>query len=98
MPILAISLALLAQGPERAQAGIPPPAAQSGKVVLRCVADYRTKAVRDCRVLSEEPAGQGFGEAALELTVRMKPRLPDRGANGETSRTIDIPMTFKLAE
>ena len=46
-----------------------------GVVVLECGV-LRSGAVRDCVVISETPAGQGFGSAALSAARRA--RLPAR--------------------
>jgi len=67
-----------------------------GHVVIRCaVAAGGT--VRDCVVLSEEPQGQGFGDAALHLSTlfRMKPMTRDgRPVDGGI---ITVPIGFRLA-
>ena len=46
----------------------------AGKAVLRCTADEQGY-LTDCVVVSEAPANQGFGNAALEMTgyMRMQP-------------------------
>ena len=47
----------------------------SGRAVMECVvAD--TGRMRDCRLLSEEPPGAGFGDAELQLAPQFKLQLP----------------------
>ena len=63
-----------------------------GRVQLSCI--VKTDGlVRDCRIASEEPAGHGFGEAALSgvRTARFTPRTVDDVA---TEQEITIPMSF----
>ena len=57
----------VAQVPEaKMKAAFPKGAAVTGKALLGCVADKGGR-LTDCRVLREDPAGQGFGEAALSV-------------------------------
>lgn len=68
-----------------------PPAAlragRSGRAELSCLIGLDER-LSDCRVLSETPAGQGFGEAALRLATafRVRPPMvegrPQTGARG----------------
>jgi hypothetical protein len=48
------------------KAAFPKGATVSGKAVLGCVADKGGRLI-DCKVLREDPLGQGFGEAALSV-------------------------------
>ena len=63
-----------------------------GKVAIDCRVNIHGL-VEDCRVLSEEPAGQGFGGAALLLTPQMLFRPARRNGVPEPSR-ITVPITF----
>jgi len=60
-------------------------------VMLRCDLDGALFATK-CRIETEEPAGWGFGEAALKLSpkVQMKPGL-------RPGTTVRVPVQFKLA-
>jgi TonB family protein len=62
---------------------------QGGKATIRCVVakDARLDA---CTVLSETPAGAGFGEMALRMSKEMRFRGP-----GTVGGAVEIPITFK---
>ena len=69
------------------------PAKLQGQVRLGCQATA-DGSLSDCRVISETPADQGLGAAALKLapTLKLKP-----AAAGETSpRAVTIPFRFDL--
>ncbi|WP_439471886.1 TonB family protein [Brevundimonas sp.] len=65
--------------PERASSrGI-----ESGRVTLNCLANANGS-VSDCNIVSEDPAGAGFGQAALAAArrARLSPRTVDGAAQG----------------
>lgn len=68
---------------------------QSGQAVLDCIVDAQGQLA--CAVLSEEPAGLGFGEAAIRASrlFRMAPETRDghRTAGGR----VRIPIRFSFA-
>lgn len=67
----------------------------SGSATIRCRV-ATNGSVDACAVLSETPAGQGFGEAALKLSrfFRMSPKTVD-GAPVEGA-AVDIGLAFRL--
>jgi TonB family protein len=68
----------------------------TGKVILGCIVD-EDGYLADCVVKSETPQGQGFGNAALEITayMRMQPAMnygvPAKGG-------VNLPIAFTLPE
>ncbi|HEX7757954.1 MAG TPA: energy transducer TonB, partial [Caulobacteraceae bacterium] len=67
----------------------------SGRATLNCTVSAKGT-VEGCSVVSEDPADQGFGEAALKLSklFKMKPMSKD-GAPTEGG-TVRIPIRFEI--
>ncbi len=67
----------------------------TGSVTMRCAVSVRGT-LSDCTVLSETPAGQGFGRAAQQLVryFRISPMVVD-GAPVNGAR-VDIPLRFNV--
>lgn len=65
---------------------------EGGKATIGCTVTIQG-ALRDCNVLAEEPAGGGFGGAALALTPQfvMRPALRD---GQPVESTVRIPINF----
>ncbi|MGH7010999.1 MAG: hypothetical protein ACREEX_09190, partial [Caulobacteraceae bacterium] len=79
-------------------AAIPATAAQngvSGEADLACRAD-EAGYLTDCRVVSEEPAGMGFGEAALTLSTRYHLATLSAGGVAVACREVEIPVEFSV--
>ena len=72
-------------------------AGASGRAVLKCQVTAEGD-VKPCEVMSEEPAGKGFGDAALKLSAlfKMRPQLADGRPVGGAS--ITIPIRFEPPE
>ena len=70
-----------------------PPAALkgalSGRAVVSCGVSSKGEPV-DCQVVSEEPQGLGFGDAALKLARFYRFRQPCPGESGQVS----LPIAF----
>ena len=69
--------------------------ADFGVVRLRCVADYRKRQVSECKIVGEEPTGQGFGDAALEAAPRMGLPARYQPKNGEASGYIEFELRLR---
>ena len=74
----------------------PPAAAKKslpGQATIDCVVDVRG-ALTNCRVVSEEPVGEGFGEGALAMSpiFKMRPMTVDGVATGGAK--VRIPIHF----
>lgn len=66
----------------------------TGRVVLECLSQSDGQLA--CAIASEDPAGEGFGEAARHAAARF--RLPVATPDGRTTvgSTLSIPMTFRV--
>ena len=52
----------------------------SGSALLDCTADQAGREI-DCKILEEEPAGMGFGEAALALSAKERVKTSGKAAS-----------------
>lgn len=78
--------------PERAQRkGV------SGAATVQCLVSVKGT-LTDCRVLTETPAGENFGDAALRLTqfFRMRPKTVD--GQPTAAGSVVIPIRFQLPD
>lgn len=64
-----------------------------GMATVQCKV-RKTGILAECGVVSETPMGQGFGEAALQLTPRFKMKPYDRGARAAADHIVRIPIRF----
>ena len=73
----------------------PQRSGQTGSAMIRCRVTARGT-VEKCIVLSEDPPGLGFGEAALKMSClfKMKPKTAD-GRSVEGAE-VNIPIRFNL--
>jgi protein TonB len=82
------------QGLSRIQSETSVDPAAPGKVVLNCeIAE--AGALRDCRVVSEEPPGLGYADAALKVACAMRMSGAVVDTSGPRPR-ITFPVTFQL--
>lgn len=66
-----------------------------GRATIHCIV-MATGDLADCRVLSEEPVGAGFGDAALALGPRFKMKPQTRDGVPVSGGPINIPIRFAL--
>jgi len=59
-----------------------------GKVLLHCTV-AKDGDLAKCKVMSEMPAGEGFGDAALSLTPLVQ------AAPGQTGKRVAVPLVFR---
>lgn len=71
------------------------PQAADGTATVRCRADERGR-LKDCRVVSESAAGQGFGEAAVRTVMRGRVD-PEQGALPANAE-FDITVQFQMVD
>ncbi|HEX7758462.1 MAG TPA: TonB family protein [Caulobacteraceae bacterium] len=66
-----------------------------GRAVIRCSITAEST-LKDCSVVSEEPPGEGFGVAALRMSVlfRMEPKGSKAGP--PDGGTVEVPIRFQL--
>ena len=66
-----------------------------GRAVVRCQVDPMDR-LADCQILSEEPAGEGFGAALIKLTKIMRLQHLDGDGKPVEGREVNLPLRFKL--
>lgn len=78
---------VVSQDPPPPPTTLPDMVAIGGRVTLECVVRSNGR-LTDCRVIEENPAGYGFGEAALNAAreTRVSPRSGGSGADGARIR------------
>lgn len=67
-----------------------------GRAVIECQTGL-DGVLKDCKVTSEEPAGEGFGAAALQLTPRFLMKLPTEDGK-PLAITVHIPVEFRISD
>ncbi len=90
---------LSSPGPEAVEREYPLDAYRDGRggsVELGCL-ELTDGRVKDCRVLSETPRGQGFGRAALRLSPQFR-FLPTRIDGRPIEARIRIPYDFEVGD
>jgi protein TonB len=65
-----------------------------GRVTLNCAVQPDGSLTR-CEIVSEDPADEGFADAALKLSKLYKMASPDGSPLPRT--TVDVPIRFSLA-
>lgn len=78
--------------PERAQ-GLH----VEGKTTIKCTLPENGR-LTDCVVLSESPAGYGFGDAAIKMVTRSRVDIKASGLQDLVGRQISIPVAFELTD
>jgi hypothetical protein len=68
-----------------------------GMAKLQCTA-MADGSVKDCKVILEDPAGKGYGEAALAKVSDGKPHLAPDPTRPDTGALVAFPMRFKAGE
>jgi protein TonB len=68
-----------------------------GHVLLGCSVSAKGT-LEGCSIVSEDPAGQDFGNAALKLTRYFKMRPQTKDGQPVGGARINIPITFQLAK
>ena len=68
-----------------------------GAAVMECVIGQDGR-LDDCRIISETPEGQGFGEATLGLAYRFQMRTVNRRGQSTIGSRVRIPIQWRLDE
>jgi TonB family protein len=76
--------------PERAQRrGV------EGRVVLSCQVEI-DHTLSNCQVVSEDPPGWGFGEAAIKMSKLFRAKPTTKDGQPTAGGRLTIPLTFKM--
>ena len=70
-------------------------AGKEGMVVLDCRVRH-DGGLRACRVRKQDPAGYGFGEAALKLSPMFRMKTKDQAGRSTAGAGVVIPIKFAL--
>lgn len=76
----------------------PPPARADrveGRARISCTVTAEGR-LTNCAVISEEPAGYGFGDAALRMSKGFKMKPTANGDRSFAGAKITVPFAFKL--
>jgi hypothetical protein len=92
MPAGMLALALLSQDPS--VVAVAPAEDNMALVTLNC-ALQPDGSLADCRIITETPADQGFGEEAIENSRRARVRLPE-GATEHPPGRVQFNTRFQL--
>ena len=69
----------------------------SGRAEISCTVLANGK-LSDCSVVSEDPADQQFGDAALKLSKLFKMRPQTKDGAPTSGGTVRIPIRFQIAK
>jgi protein TonB len=67
---------------------------QDGRVMLDCLVDSGGRI--SCTVLSEDPSGWGFGEAALRISRNFRAAAQTSDGRVTSGGRVRVPITFRL--
>lgn len=93
LSVVSLSLGLLVSEPSQLREA---PDDGSGLVELQCEVAPEGR-LANCRVLSEEPVGQGFGSAAVSA-AHSAPLSPDTAGELPVGRQVRFKVRFRLAD
>lgn len=67
----------------------------NGRAVIRCKLDDQGLLV-DCAVISEEPTGHGFGDAALKLSQKFKAETKSVSGKPSAGLVVEVPVRLQV--
>ena len=68
---------------------------QEGHVTLDCLVDASGRIT--CTVVSEDPSGWGFGDAALQISRRFRMAAQTADGRATSGGRVRVPLTFRLS-